>query len=262
MAEQILHKQPVLDSVSGKGKRAIRQYQSFFIGECGMFRLFHYELASILACPMPGSPGYLLRKWLLPGLFRSAGRRVQWGRHISLRHPGKMVIGGHTAIDDNCLLDARSLEHGDFRIGSHVLIARGCLIQSKADRGFIEIGDHAVISTHCILNSTGGIRIGKTVGIGSACFIGGGMYRTSDPDTPIIKQELYSSGPVVIEDDCWIGAGSVILDGVTIGTGSVIGAGAVIHQDIPPFTTVNPYHKLVMLPRERKPAEPDARDGE
>ena len=39
--------------------------------------------------------------------------------------------------------------------------------------------------------------------------------------------------PVTIEDNCWIGAGSVICPGVTIGRNSVIGAGSVVTKDIP-----------------------------
>lgn len=39
--------------------------------------------------------------------------------------------------------------------------------------------------------------------------------------------------PVTIEDNCWIGAGTIILPGVTIGKGSVIGAGSVVTKDIP-----------------------------
>ncbi len=39
--------------------------------------------------------------------------------------------------------------------------------------------------------------------------------------------------PVVIEDNVWIGAGSIILPGVRIGENSVIGAGSVVTKDIP-----------------------------
>ena len=39
--------------------------------------------------------------------------------------------------------------------------------------------------------------------------------------------------PVVIEDNCWIGGGVIILPGVTIGKGSVIGAGSVVTKNIP-----------------------------
>lgn len=39
--------------------------------------------------------------------------------------------------------------------------------------------------------------------------------------------------PITVEDDCWIGAGAILLPGVTIGHGSVIGAGSVVNKDIP-----------------------------
>ena len=39
--------------------------------------------------------------------------------------------------------------------------------------------------------------------------------------------------PVVIEDDCWLGASVTVCPGVTIGKGSVIGAGSVVTRDIP-----------------------------
>ena len=38
---------------------------------------------------------------------------------------------------------------------------------------------------------------------------------------------------MVIEDEVWIGANSVILQGVTVGYGSVVAAGAVVTKDIP-----------------------------
>lgn len=38
---------------------------------------------------------------------------------------------------------------------------------------------------------------------------------------------------VIIEDEVWIGANTVILQGVKIGHGSVIAAGAVVTKDVP-----------------------------
>jgi acetyltransferase-like isoleucine patch superfamily enzyme len=43
---------------------------------------------------------------------------------------------------------------------------------------------------------------------------------------------------VVIEDDVWIGAHTVILPGVRIGKGSVIGANSVVTKDVPPMAIV------------------------
>ena len=49
---------------------------------------------------------------------------------------------------------------------------------------------------------------------------------------------------IVIEDDCVIGAHSIILgndrDGVRIGRGAVIGAGAIVVRDVPPGATMVP----------------------
>ena len=45
-------------------------------------------------------------------------------------------------------------------------------------------------------------------------------------------------GPIVIQDGVWIGAGVIILPNVTIGKSAVVGAGAVVIQDVPPYTVV------------------------
>jgi len=42
--------------------------------------------------------------------------------------------------------------------------------------------------------------------------------------------------PVVIEDDCDIGVGAIVLPGVRIGRGAQIGAGAVVAEDVPPYS--------------------------
>ncbi|PQJ89208.1 sugar O-acetyltransferase [Aliivibrio sifiae] len=44
---------------------------------------------------------------------------------------------------------------------------------------------------------------------------------------------IATGNPIVIGDNVWIGANSVILDGVTIGDRSIIGAGSVVTKDIP-----------------------------
>jgi len=43
---------------------------------------------------------------------------------------------------------------------------------------------------------------------------------------------------IIIEDDVWIGYGSIILSGVTIGRGSIIAAGSVVTKDVYPYTIV------------------------
>jgi maltose O-acetyltransferase len=53
-----------------------------------------------------------------------------------------------------------------------------------------------------------------------------------------LVRENVKSGPVVIEDDVWIGLNAIILKGVKIGRGAVVGAGSVITKNVDPFTVV------------------------
>jgi acetyltransferase-like isoleucine patch superfamily enzyme len=41
---------------------------------------------------------------------------------------------------------------------------------------------------------------------------------------------------VIIEDDVWVGFGSIILSGVKIGKGSIISAGSVVTKDVEPYS--------------------------
>lgn len=53
-------------------------------------------------------------------------------------------------------------------------------------------------------------------------------------------------GRIILKEDCWLGAGSIILPNITIGTMAIAGAGSVVTKDVPPFTVVAgaPAHKI------------------
>jgi acetyltransferase-like isoleucine patch superfamily enzyme len=246
--EHAVVKESVLKNLNDERGSVLMKYEKIFIGKNKTADFLRYELISALSGPFPGAIGLLLRKLSFPYIFGRVGKGAVWGRNIALRHPSKIKVGDRTAVDDECLLDARGAGDEGITIGSDVLIARATIIQAKAAP--ITIGDRCVISSQCQLSSAGGIVLGKSVMVGGQSYIGGGRYHTEDRSIPIMDQGLYSFGPVVIEDDVWMGAGVTVLDGVRIGTGSVIGSGAVIREDVPPYTVVTPYQKLVMLPRE------------
>lgn len=52
------------------------------------------------------------------------------------------------------------------------------------------------------------------------------------------KVDIDTKGPVVLEEDVWIGSNTIILPGVKIGRGSVIGGGSVVTKDIPRYSIV------------------------
>ena len=109
-----------------------------------------------------------------------------------------------------------------------------CVFNYSKPNSIIEIGDNVGISGSTI-NATTKITIGDNVLIGSGCLI------TDTDSHPLHWEDRLTnddsktkSKPIVIEDNVFIGARSIVLKGVTIGFGSVIGAGSVVTQSIPP----------------------------
>jgi virginiamycin A acetyltransferase len=50
--------------------------------------------------------------------------------------------------------------------------------------------------------------------------------------------DAISNGPLVIEDEVWIGTGARIFSGIKIGKGAIIGAGSIVTKDVPPYAIV------------------------
>lgn len=54
------------------------------------------------------------------------------------------------------------------------------------------------------------------------------------------KPEIFASskGDIIVEEDVWIGYGSLILSGIKIGKGAIIAAGSVVTKDVLPYSIV------------------------
>jgi virginiamycin A acetyltransferase len=52
------------------------------------------------------------------------------------------------------------------------------------------------------------------------------------------NRDAINNGPIVVEDEVWIGTNALILSGVTIGKGAMIAAGSVVTKDVPPYAIV------------------------
>lgn len=98
--------------------------------------------------------------------------------------------------------------------------------------GIIRIGSHCEIGIGTTIYSTQKIIIGNDVSVAAGCYIIDSNHNIKKGSL-IRQQKAVTKGPVVIEDDVWLGAGVKVLSGVTIKRGAVIGAQAVVTSDIP-----------------------------
>lgn len=127
----------------------------------------------------------------------------------------------------------------DLQIGKGVLISDWCLIgvcnrDRKIRNSRLIVGEGTFIGEFNNIRATGGeIKIGKYCNISQHCSLVASNHLTKR-GIYISKQEWDEKRTgIVIGDDVWIGANSVVLPGVKIGDGAVIGAGTVVTKDIP-----------------------------
>lgn len=103
----------------------------------------------------------------------------------------------------------------------------------------ILIGHGTNIGQHCHITAINKIVVGDGVLTGKYVTITDNSHGDitfdellQDPN----KREMCSKGPVIIEDNVWIGDKVTICPSVRIGEGSIIGANAVVTRDIPPYS--------------------------
>jgi len=104
----------------------------------------------------------------------------------------------------------------------------------------IEIGSHCLINHNNVLQggkAIGRIIIGDYVQTGANVMMFAFNHGIELNDVPMIEQD-YFDGDIIIGNDVWIGAGSVILPGVNIGEGAVVASNAVVNKDVPPNAIV------------------------
>jgi len=115
----------------------------------------------------------------------------------------------------------------------HINMYRGVKLMADRPNANIFIGENTRIHGACI-HAYKSIKIGKNCLIAANCqIIDGNGHDLSFPD---VENRINTKGEakeIIIGDNVWIGANSIILPGVKIGNGSIIAAGSVVFKDIP-----------------------------
>lgn len=143
----------------------------------------------------------LLRCKLLLARYRNItiGKNTTFGRNTIFWAPNRMNIGNNVYIGKFCTIQA------DIEMGDNIEIANNVGLIGRYDHDYTQIG----------------------VSIKDAPWIGDDNYDFKGKNLKI-----------VIEDDVWIGYGSVVFTGVRIGRGAIVAAGSIVTKDVPPYAIV------------------------
>lgn len=126
------------------------------------------------------------------------------------------------------------------RFGQRFMAGRGLWLQTIG-AGRLTIGDNVNFSDWVHVGALTGVTIGDGCLLGSKVLIidhGHGsvidiaLHGPMRPDA----RALSSKGPVVLEDNVWLGDAVVVLPGVRIGRNAIVGANSVVTRDIPSNT--------------------------
>ena len=171
--------------------------------------------AGTLRVAEPGASGWVVNEWLKKAVLLSF--RVRDNR---------IMEGGYTRFFDKVPAKFSDYDDARFRAsGARVVpdavVRRGSYIASGVVLmpSFVNIGAYVDSGTMVDTWATVGscAQIGKNVHLSGGAGIGGVL-------------EPLQAAPTIIEDDCFIGARSEVVEGVVVGKGSVISMGVYIGQ--------------------------------
>ncbi len=105
----------------------------------------------------------------------------------------------------------------------------------------IDIGCNVSIGAFNHITAINKIVIGNGVMTGKWVTITDNSHGTTDYESLSLqptKRFMKSKGPVIIEENVWIGDKATILPNVHIGKGVVVAANSVVTKDVPPYCIV------------------------
>ena len=114
----------------------------------------------------------------------------------------------------------------------------------------VELGDRSGLGINCRL--AGKVIIGNDVMMGPNVSCYPRNHAFDRVDIPMDRQGFSAESPIVIGNNVWIGANSILLAGVTVGDGAIIGAGAVVTKEVPPYAIVGGNPARVIRYRKKE----------
>jgi acetyltransferase-like isoleucine patch superfamily enzyme len=200
-------------------------------------RYLFEQTAYLLAGWVPSVFGVALRGLLYRPILRMDGwAAIENG--VRLRFADNIRLGHGVYLDQGTYLHACP---NGIEIGPNTIVMHGAILHVYNFRDIphsgIKIGRDSLIGEYTVIRGQGGVQIGDRVYTSPFTQIIAVNHVFDDPSRPFVEQGITAEG-IVIEDDVWLGAGSIITDGVRVGRAAVVAAGAVVTKDVAPHTVV------------------------
>lgn len=170
---------------------------------------------------------YLKPSWVL----EFVKGQYQWNIKVEI-FQWKMLLLMHIPGRAGSFLRKKLM--GFKRCGKNVYIGDHVWFRAPAK---ISMGDDCRIHPKCFLDGPGEIEIGSHIGIASGTQIYTQNHRYKDKNVLYYQQKV-ELAKVVIEDDVWVGANSLILAGVTLKQGTIVAAGSIVTKDSEPYSVI------------------------
>jgi len=211
------------------------------------------DLLPYLLKDIPGVAGLRLRARWYGRVLGGLGEGCTIGPGITFVHPERVFLANGVRLAGNSHLE---VPRGDGRIelGAGVYLGWGSFVNTWMPGGYLRVDTGTWIGAGTQIWGHVGVEIGAQCPIAPGLLIVPYQHAFGDVRRPIMEQGG-STGPVVVEDDVYLGMGVRILPNLTIGRGAVVGAGSVVRRSLPPFAVAAGVPARVLRLRQDSPAQ-------
>ncbi len=170
---------------------------------------FKEFILNVMIHPVKTRPRFWMRLFMPFYIKRGRGSVIYRSVRKDIAPFNKFSIGKNSVIEDFSIVNNLV---GDVKIGDYTRIGLGNVVI-----GPVKIGDHVNLAQNITLS---------------------GIDHNFRDVSRRIDQQGVSTSQIVIEDDVWIGANSVVTKGIKIGRHSVVAACSLVNRDVPPYSVV------------------------
>jgi acetyltransferase-like isoleucine patch superfamily enzyme len=172
--------------------------------------------------------------FILKGKLISVFRLFNW-YYLTKVYNGRFKYGNTIVVGAHCSVTL-DWSTAKINIGNGVQFRNDCHIRA-VQNGDVKIGDNVFFNNQCSITSLQQIHIGNNCQFGEGVKIYDHNHRYQSAEK-LIAQQGYTTAPVLIGNNCWLGSHVIVLKGVSIGEHAVIGAGVVVYKDVPAHTVL------------------------